>query len=344
VRTSCIFVALAALGLASITLPASAQEPEAEAGVETTSEDSPDAADARDPSTDDGDSAESDGGAAAQGGAEGEEDTAAGTSEGDATAESAGDGAERLRADHGRDAPEEPAKVAVVTVGDPDDGLRDQARELDRLFSRTDGLRIPTDSGLRRALRGDPAPDEDDGLGRVRVLRRGLGIDDEEDAGGLSALGRVSGAVAVVAIRRRAGSIEATALDVASGRLYEGELELNDAGDAAIVRFVLPRARASALRAAERAADADRRDWRGGAAAARDGAGSGAGGESATPSEGTENGEEDEEEPGFFAKWWPYMVGALLLGAMVTYFVVTGNDDPGADLPSPVLRFIPGGN
>ncbi len=147
-RTSCIFVALAALGLASITVPASAQEPEAIA--DTASEAGTDAAQAEDE-------------AAAQ---EGEEDAAAGTPEDDAAAESAGDGAERLRANHGQDAPEEPAKVAVVTVGDPDDGLRERARELDRLLSRTDGLRIPTDSGLRRALRGDPAPDEDDGLGR----------------------------------------------------------------------------------------------------------------------------------------------------------------------------------
>jgi len=317
VRKPCIFVALAALGLASIAVPASAQEPEAIA-------DTASAADAGDPSADDGDRAQGD--------------------EADAPAESPG--AERLRANDGQGAPEEPeepAKVAVVTVGDPDDDLRQQARELDRLLSRTDGLRIPTDSGLRRALRGDPAPDEDDGLGRVRILRRGLGIDDDEDAGGLSALGRVSGAVTVIAIQRRAGTIEATALDVASGRLYEGELELNDADDAAIVRFVLPRAQASALRAAERAAEAESRDWRAGAASAQDGVR--AGGQS-TSSDAGEGGEEDEsdDEPGFFAKWWPYMVGAVLLGAAITYIIVLGNEDDGADLPPPVLRFIPGGN
>ncbi len=176
----------------------------------------------------------------------------------------------------------------------------------------------------------------------MRRQRRTLGLDDADDANGLRALGRVSGAVAVVALRRHAGSIRATVLDVASARTYEGALDLAAQDDAAIARFVLARARASSLRAAEREAEAEQEgSWR---HAAADGHGNRQRrqrqqAEAAREAEAEDA--EEEDDRGFFAKYWPYLVaGVLLAGALIYGFTV----DPTPDAPPPVLHFIPGGN
>jgi hypothetical protein len=162
-------------------------------------------------------------------------------------------------------------------------------------------------------------------------------MDDGDDAGGLAALGRVSGAVAVVALRRGAGSIQATVLDVASARLYEGELDAGTADGPTIVEFVVTRARVSALRAREREAEqASDGNWRE-AAGGRDR-------RTTRPEEGDDaetDEDEGDDEPGFFAKYWPYMVAALLLGGALIYAFTV---DTTPDTPPPVLRFIPGGN
>ncbi len=99
---------------------------------------------------------------------------------------------------------------------------------------------------------------------------------------------------------------------------------------------MVPRARASSLRAAEREAEAEAEgSWRD-AAAARDRRRRS---EAADPTGDEEA--EDEDDRGFFAKYWPYLVAGLLLaGALIYAFTV----DTTPDTPPPVLRFIPGGN
>ena len=99
-------------------------------------------------------------------------------------------------------------KVAVVVVGDADARLRAAAVRVEDAVVGG-GLRVADDLGLRGALRGEPAPTEDDGLASVRRVRRALGLSEAEDAPNLARLGRMAGAALVVVVRADAhGGLE----------------------------------------------------------------------------------------------------------------------------------------
>ncbi|HJK89610.1 MAG TPA: hypothetical protein RMH26_02650, partial [Polyangiaceae bacterium LLY-WYZ-15_(1-7)] len=66
--------------------------------------------------------------------------------------------------------------MAVVVTGDPDGLLQDAAQRLERALEGR--VVLPSDPGLRAALRGEPG--EDDGLERVRRERRRLGWGDDD--------------------------------------------------------------------------------------------------------------------------------------------------------------------
>jgi len=230
-------------------------------------------------------------------------------------------------------APPDPPKVAVVTVGDPDELLREQAERVDQILLAGEGLRLPEDGALRRALRGEPASEEGDGLDRTRAVRRGLGMDEATDAPILARLGRMSGAVAVVVVRRREGAPEAVVLDVSRAAFFAGEIALADSGDTEILRFVRTRARAAATRATGTDAIATPRSGD-----ARD-----ARADRTTRHRPAEPVPEDdgESEPSWLETNWPLLVAGALLVGMIVYLALP--QDPAAP-PSPVLRFIPGGD
>lgn len=228
-----------------------------------------------------------------------------------------------------------PPKVAVVVVGDPDQALRDAAGRLEEALATSGRLTLPSDAGLRRALRGEPAPAEDDGLGRVRVERRRLGLGEDRDLPALRALGRMAGAAAIVAVRRAGSEVEAVVIDVSRGAYFEGELSLGNADAETVRRFVAARARAAARGAAAGTDAADPSPP--GPAADVDGE---TGGPAATGPSPTPGEREDEEDSGGILDEWPlFVAGLLLIGAVIVFTVEDGPAAPGP----PVLRFVSGG-
>ena len=225
---------------------------------------------------------------------------------------------------------DEPApKIAVVVLGDPDDELRARAMELEDALAESGEVRVPSDPGLRAALRGEAPSAEDDGLERVRAERRRVVLEDlsavgESDMRALRALGRSSGATAVVVLRRsEAGAIEALVMDVGRRALYEGEVATDDLEAARA--FVVGRVRSAARAAArgegpvapERPAEAD-----------------------TSPAEQPATPVDEEEEDGGIFSEWPFIVAGVLLAGFVLFLVL---DDEPAEQGPPVLRFTAGG-
>lgn len=234
-----------------------------------------------------------------------------------------------------QDRPATPApKVAVVVIGDPDEGLRAAAQRVEAAIGGA-GLSVPSDPALRRALRGEAAPREPDGLERVRRERRRLGLSERDDLPVLRAIGRMAGAAAVAAVRRRAGDLELVVLDVSRGGFFEGELDAAAASAASIGRFVQARARAAARRPAaeERAAQTDRAGATQASPPASVDAAEDAGGDAAAGAG------EGDDDGGFFDEWPLLVAGALLVGAIL-FFTLDGEAE--ATGP-PVLRFVSGG-
>ncbi len=225
-------------------------------------------------------------------------------------------------------------KIAVVTIGDPDDALRHAARGVERSLEESGELVLPGDPGIREALLGEPGPSEDDGLATVRRDRRRLGADPTSDAQVLSALGRRVGAIAVVAVSRRGTDIEVVVLDVSTGRFYDDEVTLPSGS---VVSFVRARARASGRRVAGGAAP----EPEAGPPPSHRATGADHPRARPAPREREEEAAEDHEDHrSFLEKAWPYFVAGILLIGVVTYALVsTGAASPA----SPVLRFQPGG-
>lgn len=232
-----------------------------------------------------------------------------------ATEEAAEEGATEETGAEPREAP----KVAVVVSGDPDDRMRTLARRVDGALEPA--LRRPFDPGLRAALRGDPGQ-ADDGFDGVRRDRRRLGSSEAEDAPVVSRLGRRAGALVVAVARAGEDGPELVVVDVRHGAFYEGTLPLSSSTpEARIVEFIGRRARAS-LRRAHVAPEAVAEV------------------EGAAEDEPEPETPEEPGEPDFFEQYWPYMVAAVLLAAMITAIVATSVSDAPAQ---PVLRFVPGG-
>ncbi|MBW1876201.1 MAG: hypothetical protein JRI98_12710, partial [Deltaproteobacteria bacterium] len=85
-----------------------------------------------------------------------------------------------------------PPKIGVVVAGDTDDTLRNTAAFIETEATAS-GLRVPTDPALRKAMRGEPATDED-GLDGMRSIRRGLGLDPRKDLESYKRIGIITGA------------------------------------------------------------------------------------------------------------------------------------------------------
>lgn len=213
-------------------------------------------------------------------------------------------------------------KVAVVVSGDPDPALAEAASKVREALGGTPELLLPVDSALTAALGGAPAPEADDGLDEVRALRRRLGISAGSDIEALVRLARLSGAVAVVVVRRDPEP-KLEVFDVGRRGYFSGALSVGGAEDGAIPRFVTSRAKAAEAHAGEAGAARPRE-----ARAAAPEAAADRGPAEAGPS----------ERRRFLRRVIAYgAAGALLLGLGVFLIVDRTQEDP-----APIIRIRPG--
>lgn len=227
--------------------------------------------------------------------------------------------------------PSQPPKIALVVVGDPDSALQDGATAIESALTSEGSFRLPADSALSLALCGHPGEPED-GFDHVRRERRRLGLGETSDAPILQRLGRLAGAILVVAVRQGASGPEAVTFDVNRGQFFEGALTL-PATESQLVAFLTPRARA-AQRSTTQTATVSPVSPAPAEAEIPEHNMSSAPPAAVTPAEGAA-----PEERDWFEENWPYFAaGALLVGAIV--FVVVAATD--GDDPPPMLRFQPG--
>jgi len=222
-------------------------------------------------------------------------------------------------ADAGADAALPPPKIAVVVAGDPDETLRNTATFVEQEAVLA-GMAVPTDPALRAAMRGEPATEED-GLERLRSIRRGLGLDPHKDHASFQRIGLLSGADALVVVHRR-GPIFIEVFDVAAAQFYEGVLEFDSSTPAERIAFIDSRAEQAQLRWSAPPPPPP---------------------PEATPkiNEPTDK-DDDSRAKKRWKKAWPYvLVGALLAGG-VTYLIIDRRNTPESGIP--LLRFGPGEN
>ncbi len=178
-------------------------------------------------------------------------------------------------------------------------------------------MQTPTDPALRAAMRGEPAT-EDDGLGRLRAIRRGLGLDPRKDHASYQRIGLISGADALVVVHRQ-GSILIEVFDVAAAQFYEGVLEFDSSTPEQRVSFIDSRAKQAQLR------------WS----------------QPPPPPPQAKSKVNEPEKPDDttraqkrWKKAWPYVVVGALLAGGVTYLIIDRRNAP--ESGAPLLRFRPG--
>ena len=141
-----------------------------------------------------------------------------------------------------------PPKIGVVVAGDPDDTLRNTAVFIEQ-EAVLGGMEAPSDPALRAAMRGEP-PSEEDGLERLRSIRRGLGLDPRKDQASYQRIGLIVGADALLVVRRQ-GSILLEVFDVAAAQFYEGVLDFDSSTAEQRATFIRSRAEQAQLRWSE---------------------------------------------------------------------------------------------
>jgi len=210
-----------------------------------------------------------------------------------------------------------PPKVAIVLAGDPDETLRNIAAFVEDEATLS-GLRTPTDPALRATLLGEPAT-EDDGLGGLRSLRRGLGLDPREDLAAYKRIGILAGADALVVVRRE-GAVLLEVFDVSAAQFYEGVLSFDASTPAERTAFIRSRAEQAQLRWSEPHSPPPA---------------------PASPKINEPEKKADESRAKRrIKKAWPYLVAGALLAGGVTYLIIDRRNT--AAPQPPLLRFRPG--
>ncbi len=225
-----------------------------------------------------------------------------------------------------------PPKVAVVVAGDPEAELRELAHRLSAAMDTSPELRLPADRGLTAAMRGEPAPAEDDGLGRVRSLRRRLGWDPARDAAQLRRMGRGAGVQALVVLRSASQGVTLEVFDVGAGRFYEDARPLDLDELEANLPFIISRAGASLRRARAQVASTPTVEQP--HAAHPGSAPSAATAEDPPPAE--------HGVRSWFKHNWAYIVGGVLLAGVALGYGLSARR--GGSSSEPTLRFRPGGD
>ncbi len=212
---------------------------------------------------------------------------------------------------------EPPPKIAVVVAGDPDDTIRNTAEFIEQELVLA-GMETASDPALRAAMRGAPPTDED-GLERLRSIRRSLGIDPRKDQSSYRRIGLIAGADALVVIRRQ-GPILVEVFDVAAAQFYEGVLEFDTSTSESRVKFIESRAEQAQLRWSQPPAPPPE-----------------------TKKVAVNEPEQKEDESRAKKRWkkaWPYVVVGALLAGGVTYLIIDRRRAPESGIP--LLRFRPG--
>lgn len=209
-----------------------------------------------------------------------------------------------------------PPKIALVVAGDPDETLRNTAAFIEQEAVLA-GMETPSDPALRAAMRGEPAKEED-GLERLRSIRRSLGIDPRKDQASYRRIGLISGADALVVVRRQ-GLTLVEVFDVAAAQFYEGVLEFDTSTPESRVAFIKSRADQAQLRWSEPPPPPT---------------------DKKVAVNEPEEKNDDSRAKKRWKKAWPYvLVGALLAGG-VTYLIIDRRRTPESGIP--LLRFRPG--
>jgi len=232
-------------------------------------------------------------------------------------------------------------KVAVVVAGDPEDELLALANTLNEAIDAAPELRLPADRATLAAMAGAPAPAEDDGLGRIRSLRRRLAWEGPNDPEILHTLGRGGGTSALVVLRAADGAVSLEVFDVGARQYYDELTRVDMANPEASLPFIVSRAQAAWRRA--RSAPSDPEATAPAQAAARDDAHAAAPA-NADAAVGAEPSPAPAAHPArvWMRKNWAYFVaGALLVGAAVAIGLSARNNSASSELS---LRFRPGGS
>jgi len=217
-----------------------------------------------------------------------------------------------------------PPKIATVVAGDPDQTLQSTAEFIEQEAVLA-GLVAPADPALRAALRGE-VPTEDDGLGKLRAIRRGLGLDPRKDLQSYQRIGLIAGADALIVVRRE-GLVRVEVFDVAAAQFYEGVLDFDTSDAESRKQFTLSRAEQAQMRWSapsppppEKASEKTS--------------------EKKMEVNPDEEKNDDSRAKKRWKKAWPYvLVGALLAGG-VTYLIIDSRRAPETGVP--LLRFTPG--
>jgi len=214
-----------------------------------------------------------------------------------------------------------PPKVAVVVAGDPDETLRETAGFIEN-EAMLSGLRTPTDTALRDAMRGEPGTD-DDGLQGLRSIRRGLGVDPRKDLDSYKRMGIIAGADALIVVHRE-GAIVLEVFDVSAAQFYEGALKFDESDSAQRRKFIESRAKQAQLR------------WSEPPPAPPPPPPPAAAQQVNAPKQPADESRAKHR----MKKAWPYVVAGALLAGGVTYLIIDqrGTNDAGP----PLLRFRPG--
>ena len=215
--------------------------------------------------------------------------------------------------------PGPPPKIAVVVAGDPDETLRNTAAFIEQEVLMA-GLQVPSDPALCAALRGEP-PNGEDGLEKLRSIRRSLGLDPRKDLASYQRIGLIAGADALVVIRRE-GLIRMEVFDVAAAQFYEGVLDFDTSDAEQRTKFIVSRADQAQLRWSAPPAPPPPAD------------------EKKVEVNPEEEKNDVSQAKRRWKKAWPYvLVGALLAGG-VTYLIIDSRRAPESGVP--LLRLTPG--
>ena len=132
-----------------------------------------------------------------------------------------------------------PPKVGIIVVGDPDELSVNTASQLSLELVGAN-LRTPSDPALVSALLGIPTAHED-GLEKLRAMRRGLVLSPQNDALTYQRIGRIASADALVVVRHE-GLLIAEVFDIGAAQFYQGTLNLETSTPEEQISFIKSRA------------------------------------------------------------------------------------------------------
>ncbi len=202
-----------------------------------------------------------------------------------------------------------PIKIAIITLGDVDEGLAYHANRLHQTFKRSSLYVVPQDS-TAAALQGKAnknktrSPEQ-----RIQRWQGQLGWNSNNDQKILQRIAHYLGAVALITVQRRQGQLRANVFDPHAGRWYRGSLELVEPIRQAQSKTYPHRFFATRIRTARsrRHAEAIK-----GVAKTP--------GNSKQARHGAQANVKDKDSSSWFGDNWPFLVAGALLAGTIAFF------------------------